>query len=64
MIALAEPQADNGKAAGLECPKCGCRDLRAMRTKKMPRRIMRQRRCRLCGRVVTSYEYLAGEKDC
>ena len=45
------------QALGLECPHCGCRDLRELYTRQAPnQRIMRRRRCRYCGTRVTSWE--------
>jgi hypothetical protein len=63
---LAEPEdiAVNAKPAGLECPRCGCCDLRVTRTVRMQSRIRRERSCRHCGRRVISYEHLAGERGC
>lgn len=46
---------------GLICPDCGCRHFETTHTIRQPNRIYRRKRCRHCGRVVPSYEYLAGE---
>ncbi len=40
---------------GIECPRCGCRHLPVLYTRRRFGRIVRVRRCRHCGRrVVTS----------
>lgn len=43
---------------GLQCPKCGCRHLPVWYTRKRPGHILRVRRCRHCGRRVTTRERL------
>jgi len=46
---------------GLECPRCGCRHLRVLYTRRAwGGRILRRRECRHCGRRMTTYETLAG----
>lgn len=44
------------QSTGLECPKCGCRDLRVWMTRRERSRIRRVRICRHCGQRVISYE--------
>lgn len=45
------------KQIGLECPRCGCKDLRVVYTKRKPGgKIMRRRECRHCGRRTTTWE--------
>ena len=39
------------KTAGLGCGKCGCRDLRVVKTEKVGKFIRRRRVCRNCGKV-------------
>lgn len=42
---------------GLECPGCGCCDLRVIYTRKtFGGRLMRRRECRNCGRRVMTFE--------
>lgn len=50
----------NQRNTGLECPKCGCRELRAYYTRKRPGHILRKRICRHCGREVTTHEKIFG----
>mgnify|MGYP006977227912 CR=1 FL=1 len=45
-------------SAGLLCPRCGCRDLRATKTMHVKSGIRRYRKCRHCGRNVTTLELL------
>ena len=45
--------------AGLECPDCGCRDLRVDYTRRGPGFITRRRRCRNCGRCIITREFTA-----
>jgi len=45
---------------GLQCPDCGCRDFRVVRTAHKPRAIQRLRQCRHCGRRMVTYERVAG----
>ena len=40
----------------MECPNCGCRDLRTYRTMPLAKAIRRYKRCRHCGRSVTTLE--------
>ena len=42
--------------SGMECPDCGCCDLRAYRTEKKNGGYQRQRKCRNCGKKVTTIE--------
>ena len=41
---------------GIECPNCGCRDLRATHTQKADGTIDRYRKCRYCGLSVFTSE--------
>ena len=45
-------------AKGIECPDCGCCDLRVVmtRTRQVVGRIRRVRECRHCGKRITTYE--------
>ena len=43
---------------GVECPKCGCKDLRVFSTRKELRRIKRVRVCRCCGAKIRTYEMI------
>lgn len=47
---------------GLECPSCGCRDLRVYYTRQRPSHIMRVRLCRHCGRRIVTRETLANDR--
>jgi transcriptional regulator NrdR family protein len=46
----------NDKPAGFRCPGCNCAELRIVRTMKVPRGVRRYRKCRYCGRRMTTYE--------
>jgi DNA-directed RNA polymerase subunit RPC12/RpoP len=47
----------DGADRGIECPLCGCRDLRVVYTRpQVDECIMRRRQCRYCGRRVTTIE--------
>jgi transcriptional regulator NrdR family protein len=41
---------------GLECLKCGCRHFYVDNTRKINRMIIRYRRCRHCGKRMTTCE--------
>lgn len=43
---------------GLECPSCGCRDLRVYYTRPRHKYILRVRLCRHCGRKIATRETL------
>lgn len=45
---------------GIRCPRCGCCDLRTTHTIRQPGSVKRYRRCRHCGRRVTTYERTPG----
>ncbi len=45
---------------GLECPTCGCRDLRVRYTRQRSKYIWRVRTCRHCGRRVATRETISG----
>lgn len=54
---LAEMAAEaNGDDRGIQCPNCGCRDLRTRRTNPRDGRIQRVKFCRHCGRKVITVE--------
>lgn len=48
---------------GLECPGCGCKHFEVLNTKHLPSRIYRYRRCRNCGRRVTTSEKINPPKQ-
>lgn len=50
---------DTNGNVGIECRKCGCRDLRVIYTRHRPKRIVRRRECRHCGKRVTTFEKVA-----
>lgn len=46
---------------GLECPTCGCRELRVVYTRRaLGGRLVRRRECRHCGRRITTSEHPIG----
>jgi ribosomal protein L40E len=45
---------------GLECRKCGCRDLRVDHTTRANGHIIRYRHCRHCGQRITTAERAIG----
>jgi len=45
---------------GLECRRCGCRDLRVDHASGASGRIIRYRHCRHCGKRVTTSERIIG----
>jgi transcriptional regulator NrdR family protein len=40
----------------MDCPNCGCRDLRTYKTVQLAKAVRRLKRCRHCGRNVTTLE--------
>lgn len=46
---------------GIECPRCGCRDLRVYNTRRVGRVVRRIRVCRHCGRRVITTEKAYGD---
>ena len=44
------------KPTGLECPECGCRDLRPCRSRSGDGEIQRRRECRHCGKRIIVVE--------
>ncbi len=46
----------NRPATGLECPECGCRDLRPCRSRAGDGEVIRRRECRHCGRRIIVVE--------
>lgn len=60
----ATPKADEPppEPRGIECPNCGCCDLRVWSTRKQPcGRILRVRICRHCDRRVPTWEQPVGQ---
>jgi hypothetical protein len=55
-----DPQEEEHTAPFLECPNCGCRDLRVYYTRVYRNRRIRRRFCRHCGRQVTTTERITG----
>jgi DNA-directed RNA polymerase subunit RPC12/RpoP len=41
---------------GLVCRKCGCRHFNVLHTRPMPNHIMRERKCRNCGKKIHTRE--------
>ena len=52
--------AAHGGEKGIRCPHCNCLQFEVARTVAQEGRIMRERRCRNCGRRLATYEYPAG----
>lgn len=57
------------RSLGLECPRCACRHLPVLYTRYRPKKIVRVRQCRHCGRRVITYEAIGvwripGGDDC
>ena len=49
--------ADAAGPVGIVCPRCQCADLRTTHTRRLPGgRVRRYKRCRHCGKVVTTLE--------
>ena len=48
--------AETAHGAGLECRACGCRHFLTDNTRKTGKAIIRYRRCRHCGRRMTTCE--------
>lgn len=44
----------------MRCPRCHCTDLRVYYTRRRPLHIMRVRRCRHCGKQITTWEKQVG----
>ena len=60
VAAGSEPPEDRG----IRCPKCGCGHFRVIYTRKAARgRLVRRRKCRHCGRRVTTTEQLLGTSE-
>lgn len=53
-----EPATRAEPTAGIACPTCGCRDLPVYYTRRARDKTMRRRRCRHCGRMLTTFERL------
>jgi hypothetical protein len=47
---------------GLECPRCGCRHLPVLYTRYRPKKIVRVRKCRHCGRRVITHEAIGASR--
>jgi hypothetical protein len=50
--------AETPRAAGLECPECGCRHFETIKSEPRTWGILRRKTCRHCGRRVTTRERL------
>ena len=51
------PKRTTKEMRGMECPGCGCRDLRVVYTRpEGGKRIFRRRECRHCGRRTVTVE--------
>lgn len=53
------PEAGMVAEEGVRCPACHCRHLPALRTYRTGTFTFRKRRCRHCGKVVTTSERIA-----
>lgn len=53
-LVLSEIQ--NAAPAGIVCSVCGCRHLSVYRTVNQQNKIVRYRKCRHCGKTMTSIE--------
>ena len=58
-----KPESD-ARAGGIECPRCGCRHLYVVYTRQRPKKILRVRECRYCGRRITTWERTIGNSGC
>ena len=57
----ADKKAAAHRPRGIECPSCGCKHLHVLITRTVPGGyIRRRRRCRNCGRKITTYEHSIG----
>jgi len=54
------PSLDDSSQPGIECPRCACRHLPVLYTRRRAKRIVRIRQCRHCGRRVMTYEEVRG----
>jgi hypothetical protein len=57
---LLTERAERADVAGLECPDCGCMDLRVQYTRPKGPARMRKRICGHCGRQITTFERITG----
>lgn len=48
---------------GIPCPRCGCCDLRTVRTMRVGRHIRRYKVCRHCGRRLVTCEQATGDRS-
>lgn len=49
------------KRNGIECPRCGCKDVPVQRTVRQPMgKTLRYRKCRHCGRSFATIERTVG----
>jgi hypothetical protein len=55
-----DPPPKDPPPPGLICPRCGCGHFWVLYTRLRPRRIMRRRECRHCGRTIVTYESIVG----
>ena len=49
-------EAEKKEEVGLVCRKCGCRHFYVVSTRKVNNRVIRYRRCRYCGKSMTTQE--------
>jgi transcriptional regulator NrdR family protein len=52
-----------GQHGGLECPRCGCRHLPVLYTRQRPKKVVRARQCRHCGRRVVTQETIGNVEN-
>lgn len=55
------PPQPSPDGAGLECPRCGCKHFWTLNVRHKPKRIIRYRECRHCGRKMTTVERTIGD---
>jgi len=46
----------------IQCPSCGCSDLRVYMTRQRARYVQRTRECRHCGRRIVTREMVTAQK--
>lgn len=56
LAAVAGPPSNPEKPVGLECRDCGCTHWHTIQTRQRPKFIYRQKKCRHCGKVVSTSE--------
>ena len=61
-VVVEVPRRDDAGSIGINCPRCGCSDLRVYYTRRKPNgTIMRSRECRHCGRRIVTRERAVGQ---